>query len=149
MPESFIELNNAGPEIVSTNFWETEMAGRGLFFASVNAGAFRILVPDSRKSEIPEMRKGAKHFVVSCLPLDQWKVGAYSVEVLIEARSDHPYVFQLDSASVDFQIGPESVGIEWKGSVWENRDGKPHRVFERPAFVQVVPSLPWMKRIDQ
>lgn len=144
-----LEIDNDGPEIVSTNFWETEMASRGMFFVSTNAGAFRILVPDSIKSQIPEMRKGAKHFVVSCLPSDQWTLGSYSVEVLIEDRSDNPYVFHLDSGGIDRGIGPDSVGIEWKASVWENRGGKPHRVFERPAFVQVVPSIPWMKSIER
>lgn len=34
------------------------------------------------------------------------------------------------------------------GTVWDEKNGKPHKCLERPAYCQIVPRLPWLKRID-
>jgi hypothetical protein len=45
-------IENNGPEILSSNFWDSETSN---FFLSVNAGAARLLIPDSRIDEIRKM----------------------------------------------------------------------------------------------
>lgn len=42
----------------------------------------------------------------------------------------------------------EDVGREWIATVWDRKNGRPHKCLERPAYVQIVPSLPWLRRIE-
>jgi hypothetical protein len=39
---SMFIIENDGPGITKTNFWETDWNARGLFFLSANAGAYRL-----------------------------------------------------------------------------------------------------------
>ena len=48
-------IENNGSEILSSNFWDSETSN---FFLSVNAGAARLLIPDSRIDEIGKMVTG-------------------------------------------------------------------------------------------
>lgn len=143
-----IEIENNGPDILSSNFWDSEVAQGGFLFVSVNAGAFRLLVPDSWLPEIPDMRKGAKFHVISILPEGRANENGYVLEWLIEDGSDEPYALHFGMTSLDRLPLPDDVGREWSGSVWGRRRGRPHKFFERPAYAQVVPELPWLKRID-
>lgn len=40
-----ITVQNDGPDIASTNYWESAHAARGLCYLSGNAGALRLLAP--------------------------------------------------------------------------------------------------------
>jgi hypothetical protein len=57
--------------IVASNYWDSDLAAAGLLFLSVNAGCFRLLVPQNQRSVISDMRLGAKHIVVSMLPREE------------------------------------------------------------------------------
>ena len=59
-----IQIENNGPEISSTNYFDSEHAQKGYFFLSTNAGCVRLLVPDIRRSDIAEF-KTAKYVVLS------------------------------------------------------------------------------------
>jgi hypothetical protein len=32
--------------------------------------------------------------------------------------------------------------------VWDFKNGQPHKCLERPAYFQIVPHLPWLRRIE-
>jgi hypothetical protein len=53
---AMFEIHNDGPAIVSSNYWDTEFAKAGAVFLSVNAGAFRLLLPDSQIGALADMR---------------------------------------------------------------------------------------------
>jgi len=59
-----IIIQNKGPEIVKTNFWETEWNEAGRFYLSGHAGAFRLLVPDEHFHWHSEIQK-AKEVVIT------------------------------------------------------------------------------------
>ncbi len=61
---NILAVENDGQEIRATNYFESEYARRGAFYLSVNAGAFRLLVPPAHESAIEEFRT-AKEVVVS------------------------------------------------------------------------------------
>lgn len=44
-----ITISNDGQKIVSTNYWDTEHAKRGFLYLSWNAGAGRLLLPDTNQ----------------------------------------------------------------------------------------------------
>jgi hypothetical protein len=62
MADSLITCVNDGPKIVESNFWT--LPDHGKFLVSVNAGAFRILLPDSLSEYLSEMAT-AREMVIS------------------------------------------------------------------------------------
>lgn len=143
-----IQTTNEGPLITASNFWQSEAARRGFLYLSINAGAFRLLVPSSRRTAIRDMRQGARHVVISMLSRELWRDGAYCVEWLVEDGSSSPWSCQLSAGQIDRAPGPADVGIQWRASVWEESAGRPHQCMELPAYFQIVPRLPWLKKID-
>ena len=53
---SLITIENHGPLILSSTFWDSEWEAAGKFFVSCNAGTIRILMPRSHRAAIEEMR---------------------------------------------------------------------------------------------
>lgn len=140
-------ITNHGPLIAASDYWQSPLAERGLFFLSLNAGAFRPLVPASQRHAISDMRPGAKHVVVSMLPAREWREGDYCAEWLVADGSGSPWSCHLSPGQVDRAPGTEDVGRQWIASVWTIKKGRPHKCLERPAYYQIVPSLPWLRRI--
>lgn len=143
-----LHISNHGPLITGSNYWESEMAARGLLYMSTNAGAFRLLVPLAQRQIISDMRPGAKHIVVSMLATDQWREREYCAEWLVEDGTSAPWSCHLSPGQVDRAGGRDDVGKQWLATVWDLKSGKPHKCLERPAYFQIVPRLPWLKRID-
>jgi hypothetical protein len=141
-------IANRGDAIADTNFWRSEYAQHGLFFISVNAGAFRLLVPPSWGPAIPDMRKGAKHMVISILPPEQWRDGKWVIEMMIEDGSDCPWSCQLSPAQVDRVPADTDKSQQWTASVWEGQRGQPVKRLERPAYLRIVSSLPCLQPFD-
>lgn len=94
------------------------------------------------------MRPGAKHVVLSVLPAEQWREGAYAAEWMVEDGTAEPWSCHLSPGQIDRAPGPDDAGKEWIASVWDEKNGKPHKCIERPAYVQIVPSLPWLRKIS-
>lgn len=115
---------------------------------SVNAGACRLLVPHNQRHIIDDMRQGAKYIVVSYLPQDKWEDGKFCVEWLVEDDSDTPFALHLSPGQIDRIASADNVGKEWIASVWDDKKGRPHKCLERPAYCQIVPHLPWLKKIE-
>ena len=40
-----IVIENDGPELVSTSYWESELAANGFVYLTINAGCFRLIAP--------------------------------------------------------------------------------------------------------
>lgn len=144
-----ISIQNDGPLVVASNFWKTDMAARGFFYVSVNAGAVRLLVPSVQHAIIGDMCPGAKYVVVSCLSPDRWQTGQPCAEWMVEDESDFPWSCQLHPEQIDRVPTPEDVGRKWIATVWEEKNGLPYKCVEWPAYAQIVPRIPWLKRIDR
>lgn len=148
MPK-ILEITNHGPLITGSNYWQSEMAANGMLYLSVNAGAFRLLVPSVHRAVISDMRKGAKYAVLSFLPLEKWQDGQYCAEWMIEDGSADPWSCHLSPGQVDRCPTSDDVAKPWIASVWDLKKGRPHKCLERLAHCQIVPSLPWLKKIEQ
>lgn len=146
--DNALHIENHGPLITASNYWDTEMARAGYAYLSVNAGAFRLLLPDSCRGWVPDMRAGCRHIVVSALAPDDWEPNAFAVEWMSEDGSDEPWAAHLSPGQIDRCPTPADAGKQWLASVWIRKRGNPHKVFERPAYFQRVPQLPWMKAIS-
>lgn len=91
-----ITISNDGPLLLATNYWDTQHARAGLFFVSWNAGALRLLVPDSQRRAIREMQTG-RLFVVTRGPLQ----GIDCLELMWDDGSDAPYCIHVDMRQSD------------------------------------------------
>lgn len=92
-----IEIVNDGPRIISTTYWQTDHARRGLFYVSVNAGAFRLLAPEIQAAEVPDMCRGAQYVVVTRGRF----AGRDALEIVFEDGSRTPYSLHVDARQVD------------------------------------------------
>jgi hypothetical protein len=134
-----ILIKNKGQALISTNYWDSEAATEGAFYLSWNAGAARLLVPDSQKPLIKEM-KGAREVIISRGPWrDQGLLDA--LELLWEDGSDEPFCLFLSPQQTDRLISAEDQGGGITVIVY-TRSGEKGRW---PARYRIVPEIPWLK----
>ena len=131
-----IFVGNAGQEIASTNYWQTEHAAAGLFYLSWNAGAGRLLVPDVAIAELQEMH-GASLVIVSSGP---WSAqgGRPAVELLWEDGSDEPYCIHLVEEQTDRKLPETDQGGKMVIATWTSQG----KAAEWPAKYRRVAALP-------
>ena len=135
---SFITISNKAQAIVATNYFDSANADSGLFYLSWNAGAGRLLVPDSQKRAVIDM-KSAKYVIVSSGPLvDQGGVAA--LELLFEDHSDCPYVLTIPVSQSDRFLPDTDQGGGFYISAW-TRGGQKLRLPGRYRKVAALPCL--------
>jgi hypothetical protein len=130
-----IKIENKGQQVVSTNYWGSEHAKRGYFYLSWNAGAARLLVPDSMKAQIREM-KSAEYVVVSRGKFE----GRDALELMFEDGSDSPYVVHMVTEQTDRLIPESDQGGGFVVAVW-TRSGMKLRLPGKYREVDVLPCL--------
>ena len=143
--EFVLTVTNDGAEILDTNYWASEAAKRGFAFLTINAGTFRLLVPEKMAPEIAEW-KTAREVVVSKGP---WPAQGReeAIEIMFEDNSDSPYALNMGIQQLDRMPTPadrdrSGQPARWHFSVWTQRDGK---VLELPGRYRLVKQIPWLK----
>lgn len=138
MFEQMISVGNEGADITSTNYFESKHASLGLFYVSWNASTARILVPDSHRSEIPEMRTGR----VCVISRGKLK-GVDVLEFMFDDGSDAPYALYIDSRNVDRMVKDDDK--PFKVTAW-TREGRAAEWDGKYRVVKTLPCLaPWTK----
>lgn len=136
-----ITIENAGQRIVATNYWDLEHAKAGFCFLSWNAGAARLLLPDSQKAMLRDM-KTARYVVISRGPwTDQG--GRDSLELMFEDETDSPFCLHLLSGQSDRMLPEGNQGGGFVVTVW-TRGGEKLRLPGKYREVSALPCLePW------
>ena len=137
--------NNAG-DIRATNYWQSNYAKEGYMLLTYNAREFRLLLPAALYPVIPDMRKGAKAFVVSLLQPAKQQHDEVAAEFLVEDASDTPLTVYLSPPQLLVMPDESAVGKQLTASVWREKHGQPKCLMRRPAIYQIVPKLPWLRR---
>jgi hypothetical protein len=143
-----LRIDNHGPLIVATNYWDTDHAVAGKLYLSCNGGAFRLLVPPAEESLLAEIRT-ATAVIVSRGP---WPEGgqADAIELLFEDGSQSPYAIHLSVLAVDRLPADIDQGQPWLFTAWTSpRRGRPHKAYERPAWYRVVNLLPCLQPYER
>jgi hypothetical protein len=142
-----LTIQNHGPLILATNYWEGEFARTGKLFLTNNAGAFRLLVPPAEEQAIAEMAT-AKRVIVSRGPWPETGQ-ADAFEILFDDETESPYAVHLTLVAVD-RVPTDSDALkQWVFTAWTSpRRGKPHKALERPAFYRRVEKLPCLKPLS-
>lgn len=90
-----IEIANDGPDIVSTNYWDSPHAQRGLLYVSANAGVLRVLVPEATENLLPEMATGKRVTIEASMQDPRcW-------DLVFEDGSDAPFFLAVDKRQFD------------------------------------------------
>lgn len=144
-----ITIQNSGPSIVSTNYWESDLERVGKLYFSVNAGAIRALLPRALFSAIDEWRK-CEFVIVSVGPWPELSLPK-AVEFLFEDHSATPYVLHLTPQSFDFIPGDPGPDGDWTFTAWVEHSQRPHCVLEKPVRWRRVSKIPdlssWMEKV--
>ena len=145
---NILTFENDGPLLVASDYWQSETAAAGKLYVSINAGCF---------SACSSLRASTRSFPIcaekpntsssQCCQRDKWVDREYCLEWMVEDGSDTPWACHLSPGAVDRAPNHEDVGKEWRGSVWDFAKGRPHKCLERPAYYQLVPELPWLRKI--
>ena len=139
-----IRIDNDGPDIVATDYWATPNAQQGYFYLSINAGAFRLLIPDVRAAEIADWAS-AREVIVSRGPWPQ-AVRTDALELLFEDGTDSPYAIHMGLEQIDRLPLPRDVDREgdpprWIFSAWTPAG----RALVLPCRYRIVTHLPYLR----
>ena len=133
----FLTIENNGPDISNTNYFDSEHAQRGYFYLSTNAGCVRLLVPDNQIQTIAEFKAATKYVILSRGTWPKQKKND-GLELLFEDFSDTPYVIHFGVEQCDML--PNGDG-DWAFAAW-TRHGKQ---FECPLKYRKVKEIPCLK----
>ena len=130
-----ITINNDGENIKSTNYWDTDIAENGYFYASVNAGCVRLLIPAQHEKMLYEMMT-AKYIIIS---KGQNASGKKMVEIMFEDHSSCPFSLQLSVEQ--FDMVPKD-GKEWQFKAFTKEAGE---ILTLKCKVRTVKDIPCLK----
>ena len=138
---SLITFGNRGQALTNTNYWNHELAQAGYLFLSWNAGAARLLVPDSQKPMLREM-KSVKYVVLSRGPLLVNGRGVIEgLELLFEDESNNPLVLMMEMEQSALIPSDLAQGANFTLIVY-TRGGEKLRL---PGKFRRVSSIPCLK----
>ena len=135
-----INIHNDGPELISTNYWETD-EGLNNFAYGANAGTMRLFVPINYEAEIPNMIHGCDYVIVSTIRNPG--IEKFSIEFLFEDHTNTPYMINVGAAAaLGYFPQADPTPVERPLTLWVKG---PRKVTTLRAFSRCVPKLPWMK----
>lgn len=139
-------FENNGPELISTNYWESQACQKGYVYLTINAGCFRLLVPAGKGLSMDDMKTGQVVLVTRGPWPDFEKIDA--LELLFEDHTDNPFVLhivseQCDRMPMEADCDNQGDDPKWKFAVYTEKDGK---VFEVPARYRIANKLPFMEK---
>ena len=135
-----IMVENNHAELVGTNYWETEMPKHGYFFLSINAGAFRLLVPENQEHVIEEFKTG-EYCIISKGPSPS-PIHPFMMELVFEDHTVTPYQLTICAGQVERNLPGTDAGKKFKLSVWTKGCKK---VLEMDAYFRIVNRIPYLK----
>lgn len=139
-----LRIVNAGPLITATNYWQTTMARSGKFYLSLNAGAFRLLLPPQHGGALREMRT-AHTGIVSRGPYPDLRLQD-ALEILFDDGSESPFSLHLAPGAIDRMPLDTDTAQPWTLSVWVHRVGETAtQALTLPCYYRRVRRLPDMR----
>lgn len=142
MDKASIVIQNRGQAIASTDYWDSDHARAGFLYLSWNAGAARLLLPDSMMLALREMNS-AQYVIVSRGPWHE-QGGREALELLFEDGSDAPYSLHLVAEQTDRLLPETDQGGGFVVTVW-TRAGEALRLPGKYRAVAAIPCLdPWV-----
>ena len=131
-------ITNNDREIESSNYWDEEYAQHGYYFCSINAGALRLLVPDSLVHTIEEMKTAKKVIFYS----GKYQ-GQDAFQLLFDDLSEEPFLVILDKEQLDRNLLRSDNLREVVFSVWTRGAVKAWETTATVMFTKKLPCFEW------
>jgi hypothetical protein len=136
-----IFIKNEDHKIIETNYWETTPSKKGLYYMSLNAGYYRLLVPKNNDNFEKEIST-AKYAVISrgaASQLNPPRPDAF--EIVFEDGTDSPYAIIMTPDYWDRYPGDEDEGWNGKMAIYCNYSKEPVLEFDK-VYYRKAASLP-------
>jgi hypothetical protein len=142
-----IKTVNDGRKIADTNYWKSDYARNGYCYLSINAGAYRLLVPKYGKDWVKECQS-AQAVILSRGTAYKYKPPKDdALEILFEDNTDSPFTIMISPEQMDRMPADEDQG--WKGVFHLYFDGSREPVIEfQKVYYRRVQELPCLKRVE-
>lgn len=85
MKDNIVSIENDGPIVQRTNYYDTAQALRGEVYLTWNAGCARLLIPSSQRHLLTEMK--CDHVVVT--------KKQHGIEILFDDLTDYPFMLVI------------------------------------------------------
>jgi hypothetical protein len=106
-------IENDGPAIRATDYWQSEHASAGLCYLSGNAGHWRLLVPEAAEGLLAEMRTGRRATIEPSM------VNERCWDIVFDDGSSSPYCLTIDKRQVDRAVETGRATL----TVWTEASG--------------------------
>lgn len=134
-------IENQGQQIANTNYWQLEHAQKGLFYLSWNAGAARLLVPESQLDSIEEMTT-CEYVIISRGKFE----GRDALELLFEDNTDTPFSIHIVTEQTDRLIPEYQQGGGFVVTIW-TQAGQKLKFDGKYRVVDTLPDFsPWVSQ---
>ncbi len=137
-------VKNDGPQIIETNYFDSTLARRGAFYMSINAGAFRLLVPPSHEQAIADFQ-AAREVIIS---RGTWQERE-ALEILFDDHTDEPYSIHIGTNQIERLPPASDAGKAWQFSAWIRKAGELQRAYVSTCHYRVVKALPYLKPLGK
>lgn len=132
-------IQNAGTEIIGTDYYGSRMAEAGKFYLSVTAGTFRWLIPDSMTAIVRAQLRAGRECVISIGPWPNVKLKR-GIEIVIAAPGKIQDVYLLPDNCLDRQLTAEDTRHQFTLAAWARGPVKLGELPARLRFVERVPT---------
>jgi hypothetical protein len=130
-----MHIENNGPEIVSSNYNMT-YGPFAFLYLSLNAGAFRILVPESKINLLLFEIKSAKKFIAIRMKFGPEMKNKQGVRIVFDDMSQSPYFTDFAEPLLDRLPAREDHNRTFKLIIYTFTGEKPIKKFEVPILFQ-------------
>ncbi len=89
-------FRNAGPELVETNYWQSEHAQKGLIYVTGNAGTLRMLLPPPVEHYLDEMG-AVKHVTIET----SLQFPGRCLDFVFDDGTETPFFIAVDKKQID------------------------------------------------
>lgn len=110
-----VTVTNDGQRVLSTNYWSTPHAARGLLWLSWNAGALRVLIPPAAEHLLQELPPPGT-------PVTYHQRQATRT-LLYEDDPEQPYAVEVDARQCDRTLPPSDDG-KVASLLWYGQEGE-------------------------
>lgn len=135
-------IKNKGKEILDTNYFDSELNINDKFYVSINAGAFRLLVPDKHVNEIKRELELAKEITITRKMFHKGN-GIQGFEILIDDNSDYPFYLQLSENAFDRKPSSFNENKSFVFSAWYREKNEIKKMFESQCFYKRIHAKKW------
>jgi hypothetical protein len=139
--EEVVFIKNDDIKIAETNYWETTLSKKGLFFMNFNNGFYRLLVPETNEDIVKEVLNASRVIISRGAAPQLVPPRTDAFEIVFEDRTDSPYAILMTPDFWDCFPGENDLGHKGTFAIYCNKTKEPKLLFSH-VFYRRAETLP-------